>query len=359
MTDKKTTDLVTRLFLRRQPTSLPADGTGPVSYWDKVSNIFCPTGKGGGIDPTCGAGGKAGKGGSVPTPQRATGLSADRPADGGKPLGGGASASDPAIRAATMKDAEQNYESYKKRYLEKMGKFDENGKLRHVQLNTDEWRELFPQYKGTNAQDVHDASSYLNKRLLAEVMVELKGKGNNTVLVLAGGGGSGKGSAVKGVVDQAKYPIVVDQVSDNVGKVGGLLKTAGEHGFKQEVVFIDRNPREAYMQGVVPRATGARERGELARTVPLDIAVEANIKARKTALEQLKNNPDLQISVVDNNNGLGRQRLITDRQEAIKFLEGEIPKHQYEKLQKELKDEVKSLYEQGQIPVDIARGLIG
>lgn len=262
-----------------------------------------------------------------------------------------------SIEDVTLNRAKSQYDKFKQSYLkEHGGSYNDKGDLISVTLNTDDWRGLFPEYKGTNAADVHEASSYLNKQLYAETLESMKGVGNNRMIVLAGGGGSGKGTASRDHLNQTEYPIVLDQVSDNYAKLNQKLNEAKQNGYTPEYVFVDRDPRDAW-NGVVGRALSGRRKGGLARTVPLQIALKANIEARKTAIEVLKNNLDMPVSVIDNNRGAGKSVMIKNRQKAISFLESQ--NHNYEELFKELENETLRLHERGEIPDDIARGLVG
>lgn len=259
-----------------------------------------------------------------------------------------------SIPDITMERAKREYSSMRDKYLKDNGTY-KDGKLVGTTLNTDEWRGLFPEYVGTNAADVHSASSYLNKQLFAESLETMKGKGNKTMMVLSGGGGSGKGTATRKHFDMKAYPIVLDQVSDEFEGLQTKLQRAKDAGFKLQYVFVDRDPVDAW-NGVVGRAVRGREKGGLARTVPLPIALKANIEARKTAIRMLKERLDIPVKIVDNNMGEGEARLIRRRDHALKFLEKQ--NHDYEKLYKELENETRRLHESGKIPDDIARGLV-
>lgn len=227
------------------------------------------------------------------------------------------------IKRETMKSAERDYSEHRTRYLSKYGKYKE-GKLQSVVLNTDDWRDHFPQYAGTNAHEVHEASSMLNKKLYREMLQEMKGKGNNTILILGGGGGSGKGTATKNHFNLSDYPIVLDQASAEYESLDNKLKDASKNYFSVAPVFIDRGVESAAM-GVIGRAVRSREKGELARTVPLEIARKANIDARKAQLELLEKRLDVPANVVDNtSDDPALVRLIEDRSEAISYLKKRI-----------------------------------
>lgn len=265
-----------------------------------------------------------------------------------------------AIDLATQKRAHTDYPQLANAYLAKgLGDRDADGSLKSVVLNTDEWRDLFPEYKGTNAHEVHEASSTLNKKMLADALVQTRGKGNNKLLVLAGGGGSGKGTATRGFIQQSQYPITLDQVSDNYGKLKQKLDEARANGFEPQFVFVDRNAADAWTHGVVKRAATARAAGEMARTVPLAVALKANIDARKTALKFLQENPDADATVIDNNRGPGQARIITDRDEAIQYLTAQDQSHNHDELHGRLLNDTLDLHESGGLPVDLAEGLVG
>lgn len=255
--------------------------------------------------------------------------------------------------------AQREYHPLRERYLARDDKVvrDDEGQLKTVFLDVDAWRELLPEYQGTNAHAVHRAAGYLDMRLSEELLREMQGKGNNRVAFLSGGGGSGKTTAFGQHFADSNYPLVLDQTGSNEGWVTHLISEAKEHGYEVDLVFVDRHPRDAWFEGVVGRALRDHRSGRPPRTVPLEVALRSNIKARETALRFLRNNPEYSIKVIDNNRGKGRSVLIEDRAQAIEYLERQ--KHDYESLLEELSRDTRRLHEQGTIPPDIARGLIG
>lgn len=297
-------------------------------------------------------------------PERPKAKATEKPAaeHAGLEVSRGLSPEEAKIERDTQIRAREQYGDLKEKYLrggggkEAAGTFDDKGEMTSVVLNTDEFRDLFPEYTGTNAGAVHEASSYLNKQVYGEMLQEMKGKGNGRLMILAGGGGSGKGTAVGQYFEQSEYPLRLDQVSDNLKKLEAKLDEAKAHGYEPEYIFVDRHPADAW-GGVVGRAAGLRKKGKPARTVPLDVALHANLKARETAIELLKKRKDIQPNVIDNNHGYSKAVLIKDRDEAIKFLEAQ--NHDHEKLLNQLRDETQARYESGELDEDIARGLLG
>lgn len=257
----------------------------------------------------------------------------------------------------------REWPKFRQEYLTKMGTFDADGNLISITCNCDDWRDLFPTYKGTNSGSIHDAASYANMRMLNEAWALMKGKGNNQFLVLGGGGGSGKGTATKDIIQVTEYPVVLDSVSDDSAWTKELMDGAAKHGLDGQFVFIDRAPADAWKDGVVKRAMQAREKFDagdptsLARTVPLSVAVPANLKARRAALELFEEGKVPSI-IINNNLGFGKAKRV-DENAVAAYLQHGIGGYNKEELLKELENDTRGLYEQGKIPPDIAKGLLG
>ncbi|CAB4165006.1 hypothetical protein UFOVP822_5 [uncultured Caudovirales phage] len=257
----------------------------------------------------------------------------------------------------------KEWPKFRQDYLAKMGVFDpETGELISITLNCDDWRDQFPNYVGTNSGTIHDAASYANMRMLNEAMALMKGKGNNQFLVLGGGGGSGKGTATKDIIKAGDYPVVLDSVSDDSAWTKELMDMAKGHGYGGQFVFIDRAPQDAWKDGVVKRAMESREKfnagdkTSLARTVPLSVAVPANLKARRAAFELIEDG-QVPTMIINNNLGFGKAREVVG-EEAAAYLQNGISSYNKDELLKELENDTYGLYEQGKIPDDVATGLI-
>ena len=253
--------------------------------------------------------------------------------------------------------------NFRRDYLAKNGTFDpDSGELISITLNCDDWRDQFPTYVGTNSGTIHDAASYANMRMLNEAMALMKGKGNNQFLVLGGGGGSGKGTATKDIIKASDYPVVLDSVSDDSAWTKELMDMAKGHGYGGQFVFIDRAPQDAWKDGVVKRAMESREKfnagdkTSLARTVPLSVALPANLKARRAAFELLEDGT-VPTMIINNNLGFGKAREV-ETKEAGAYLQTGMNGYNKEQLLKEMEDDTYGLYESGKIPDDIAKGLI-
>lgn len=249
-----------------------------------------------------------------------------------------------------------NYENAKKQYLATHGTFDENGNLKSVVANVDHWRDLIPGYNGINAPDTHPAAKHANEKFLDEMLAEMKGKGNGKVAILGGGGGSGKGTAVASHFDERDYPIRLDQTSSDYDSLMERVNKMKEHGMEPDLVFIDRRPREAW-HGVVGRSANLMQKGEPPRVVPKRTAIEANINARKVAAKIAKEHPDIPLRVIDNHGGYNESRIIKDRDEIVKHLDGQ--DYNIDEELKEADNHVSELERKGKLPEHVAKALRG
>lgn len=90
----------------------------------------------------------------------------------------GLSPADRAVEEKARHHVLTHYPALKEQYLKDNGTFDQDGNLRSIVVNTDEWRHLFEPdgYNGTNAAAVHEPASYANKKLTTEMLKEQAGK---------------------------------------------------------------------------------------------------------------------------------------------------------------------------------------
>lgn len=294
-----------------------------------------------------------------------------------------------AVEDKAREYAAGNYSELRQKYLDAKnakGKYtntvrDSKGGIKSVTLNTDEWRGHLPGYKGTNAAAVHEPASWANKRLLDEMLHMQRGKGNNTFAMYGGGGGSGK-SKVDDFYpkDKDPFPVISDQVADNMPKAFATFVEADRLGYKPMFIFVDRKPLDAW-KGVVARAmNGAKGPDGIGRTVPLDVAMPANHDARKTALEILKTqiqrsvdpatgkatSLEIPVAIVDNtggDEGGAERRLIkpADRQQAIAHIEKQIAQNEKnaEKDHEAAIAHVHDLFDRGEMSEEMARALLG
>jgi 8-oxo-dGTP pyrophosphatase MutT (NUDIX family) len=256
--------------------------------------------------------------------------------------------------AARWAGDEGAYAQAKGHYLKTHGTHGEGG-LQSIHVDTDNWREYIPGYKGTNSADVHEAASAANKRFRKEMLESMKGKGNNKVVILGGGGGSGKGTATGQHFDVHQYPVRIDQTSSDYDKLLGDVKQVREHGYQPDIVFVDRHPAEAW-KGVVGRAKQSHDEGKPPRTVPHDVAVSSNIGARDAALKLARQNPDVPLRVIHVKPD-GTSAMLKDRESIIAHLSSQ--QYNADEIMQGAKDHVRQLHSAGKLPAHIATALTG
>lgn len=250
---------------------------------------------------------------------------------------------------------EPNYAKMKDAYLKQHGTYDENGNLKSVPIDLDNWREHIPGYVGHNSAHVHEAAGVANDRFLNEMLTQMKGKGNGKVVMLGGAGGSGKGTFVGRHLDQSQYPVRIDQVSKGYDKLVSDAERYKAMGYQPDIVFVDRAPNAAW-HGVVGRAMENHGTGDHPRTVPASVAVPANIEARQTALRLAKERPDLPLRVINNNvAGPNDISYLENRDDIIRHLSGQ----QYNSADEiaKAKEHVNGLEKAGKLAPHIAAAL--
>ena len=204
-----------------------------------------------------------------------------------------------------------NYEEAKARY--EKANTSAGGVLT---LDADNARELFPEYAESNetrtlyAAAVHNASSALMKRMLAEKIAEPVREGAVPVVVFsAGGSGSGKKAAfavegMRNLVEQAYlvYDSTLSKFDIAVEHIDAVIAS----GKNAIVNYVMRDPVEALAKGTLPRAMLN------GRVAPLEAHARTHVNAANTIrklVEHYKGNPKVEINILDNTRGLGEERI--------------------------------------------------
>lgn len=166
---------------------------------------------------------------------------------------------DAAVQEASIRKYESDPEGMTQAYLQ------ENGNV----VNTDDARKLFADvgYKGYNAAAVHEAASALSKKAL-EALIKKAPKGSDA-FYLAGSSGSGKTTAVRGRLNTElnKAAFVLDGNLSRYETAIEKIHKAEAAGIKPTIVYVYRDPLEAWNNGVISRMLGTgRDAG---RVVPV------------------------------------------------------------------------------------------
>lgn len=229
-------------------------------------------------------------------------------------------------------------------------------------VSVDEARELFPDYRKdrTKSNAVQEPASLISKRIYNRLLKTQKGKGSNNVLFTSGGTGVGKTSGIKNVENLQKVSkesnIILDTNLAKPESAKRKIKQALDEGFSVDIVHVVRDPIDALEKGALPRAT------RTGRTVPLAVHLETHNGSNKTIKELkefYKDNPKVNISIVDNTRGKGNSILVPKNKE-VDFLDNFIyNKDELNKLKSKGNDKVKEQFKEGVISKKVREGTIG
>ena len=224
-------------------------------------------------------------------------------------------------------------------------------------LNTDVARELSEHYRAdrTKSADVHEPSSAFVKKYYADKLAQPTPKDRHaTVVFTAGGTGAGKTSGMEMAkkVDPrlGKAELVYDTNMNSFDSADKKIRQALDAKRKVDIVYTYRDPVEALENGALKRAKRMEETMGTGRTVPLSEHMKTHLGARQV-IEQIatkyRNNPQVQIRVIDNSRGAGKAQLSSlDK----------LPKLKENEVRKGLQDALERAKKSGAISDAIYRG---
>jgi hypothetical protein len=182
------------------------------------------------------------------------------------------------------------------------------------ELNADNARELSPDYlsdpsRFTNA--VHEPSSWLVKKIYEKMLAEKPGPGERPeVTFTAGGAGSGKGSATQNVPAIQKMmkrsQIVYDTVMRDSAGATKKIDQALAAGKNVNIVYVMRDPHDAWLNGVISRA---KSKGRVVTVASHADGHEGAARTIQEIAEHYAGNDRVNIHVIDNTRGPGKAKL--------------------------------------------------
>lgn len=206
---------------------------------------------------------------------------------------------------AFMQIAHQGEANMVKDYIDRFGNT----------VNTDNARELFPQYATDKSLSagVHEPASYISKKVYEFLLEKNKKVGDGTVVFTGGGTGAGKTSALADIPVlssvEKKASLVYDTNSNKVESAVGKIEQALKAGYDVNIIYVYRDPVEAFANGTLPRAES------MGRTVPIAEHVATHMGIPDTALaviEKYKDDPRVKVQLVDNSLGKGKSAVVDD-----------------------------------------------
>lgn len=210
--------------------------------------------------------------------------------------------------------------AYAKEYLDlnpKRAAFDYDARTRQEFGNTknnivsgDEAKFIIPEFAPDKSVPYHEPASGFAKNHYKNLLADPATQGE-PVMIMAGGSGSGKTSALRDVMSQEGkhldgYAAVVDTNLTTLEGANSRIQAALETGRPVEINYVYRDPTDAFVNGVVPRAA------RTGRVVTDQIHADTHSGSLNTVLqlsEIYKDNPNVHINVIDNSLGKGNSTI--------------------------------------------------
>ena len=222
------------------------------------------------------------------------------------------SAEEQAVEARFAAYLEARTDQAIARYIEKFGN----------EIDTDNARELSSDYApgGIDGEDaatiaartrwgqaVHEPASALAKELFRRALREdTPADRRKQVVFTAGGAGVGKTTSIRKLADLSHAvemaEIVYDTTLSTYSSAVRNIAHALAAGRMVSIVYVYRDPVDALVEGVLPRAQS------MGRTVPLEVILNTHIGSVQGILklaEAYKNEPRVAIAIIDNRDGSG------------------------------------------------------
>ena len=228
-----------------------------------------------------------------------------------------------------------------------------NGKV----LNTDVARELSEDYNKdrTKSAAVHEPSSWFIKALYADRLSHLEP--GEKIVFTSGGTGAGKTSAVQHVpvlkMLSEDAAIVYDTNMNSFDSAIKKIEQALDAGGHVSIVHVQRDPIDALVNGALKRAASQAKKFGTGRTVPLREHLKTHVGAADVlgrVAEKYKDDPRVEVHVVDNTRGLGKAALSD-----VNFVKG----FDYNDMERKLHDALEAEYQGGRIPENVYRATKG
>lgn len=231
-------------------------------------------------------------------------------------------------------------------------------------VNTDEARELFPDYnagpeaRSLNAAAVHEPSSIIAKRVLAENLAAEPSGPDAFVLFTGGGTGAGKTTGIKRMPELKDAYDMADFIFDgnlqNAERAAAQIERVKSSGRKAHIIYTFRDPIQAWRSGTLPRAS----REDYGRTVPANVQAATHVGAAKAAMQllnQYANDPDVKIDMVYNSYDIDDKANSYVRPATMEDIQA-IASLDEAALTQELENVIEEEYAAGRIPERVYRG---
>jgi hypothetical protein len=190
------------------------------------------------------------------------------------------------------------------------------------EINTDNVRELSSDYApgGMDALDtatiaartrwgeaVHEPASALTKEIYRRALRRRASSVHRKqVIFTAGGAGAGKTTSIRALADLSHTvqlaEIVYDTTLSNIGSAVSRIDEALSAGRMVSIVYVYRDPIDALVDGILPRAQS------MGRAVPLFVVLNTHLGSVDTIVKiaaRYKRDARVAVAIIDNRDGPG------------------------------------------------------
>ncbi len=179
-------------------------------------------------------------------------------------------------------------------------KYDKTYSASHI-VNTDMARKVLPGYESSdiaNEEKYFGDAAEVTDKVYDKWLTDRKGKGNNKVVFLAGGTGSGKSTAAASppLNTSENHAIQLNSTFTSKDYSFSLIDKAIEAGYTPEILYIYRDPVDAWENGVWTR--WGQDTGHFVKP---QIHLDTHISARDNVLAAAEKYGDkVQIKIIEN-----------------------------------------------------------
>lgn len=217
----------------------------------------------------------------------------------------------------------------------------------------DEAKFVIPGMNAENSSNYHEPASALAKVKYDQLLNDENNQGK-PVLIMAGGSGAGKTSSLRSVLQGQgnslnDYAAIIDTNSNKMQSADGKIQQALNTGHPVDVIYVYREPIDAFQNGVIPRAA------KIGRVVPVQAHLDTHLGSQdvvRQLAQKYAGNYAVDIQAIDNSRGAGNATAVP--------LE-EIPNMSYNRdnLQKQLEGIINEQYQTGKIQQGEAETYLG
>jgi hypothetical protein len=180
-------------------------------------------------------------------------------------------------------------------------------------VSGDEAKFIIPDFGPKKSVPYHEAASAYAKNHYKKLLADKSTK-DRPVMIMAGGSGAGKTSSLREVMGPEgnvldDFAAVVDTNLPDMAGAESRIKAALDSGRNVDINFVYRDPKEAYANGVIPRAL------RTGRIVPDEIHASTHsgsIKTIQELAEKYKDDPRVDVHVIDNSRGRGNSTVVDE-----------------------------------------------